>query len=142
MASSILTDSCFWLGLIDPNDQYHDISNNILELIENNDILFPWPCLYETISTHLTRRRGRMIYFEKILSRPNITLVEDDTYKIEALNNVFENNRIMGFTYSLTDSVIREILKDINIRVNYLVTFNEKDFKDLCDLRRIEIVSK
>lgn len=142
MNKIILTDTGFWLGLIDPTDQFHSFSMNIAELIEENKIIFPWPCLYETISTHLTRRRERLLLLEEIISKPNIIFLEDNDYKTEALRQVFQFNRSIGFTYSLTDSVIREILKDINVRIDYLVTYNERDFKDVCDQRFIEIINQ
>ena len=137
MNKIVLTDTCFWLGLIDPTDQFHSFSMSIAEIIEENKIIFPWPCLYETISTHLTRRRERLLLLEEIISKPNIIFLDDNDYKSEALKQVFQFNRLIGFTYSLTDSVIREILKDINVRVDYLVTYNVRDFKDVCDQRYI-----
>lgn len=140
MNKNILTDSCFWLGLVDNKDQHHSDAKTIVDLIENNTIIIPWPCLYETISTHLARRRERLLFFEEIISKPNIVLLDDNIYKYEALKQVFQFNRLSGFTYSLTDSVIREILKDVNVKINYLVTFNEPDFKDVCDQRLIEII--
>jgi hypothetical protein len=144
MAKMVLTDSCFWLGLVDPKDQYHEKSNDIAELIkvEGYQIIFPWPCLYETISTHLTRRRERLLYLEKFIKDPDIVLLDDENYKDNALEEVFKLNKTAGYTHSLTDSVIREILKDINVRVNYLVTFNNRDFVDICQPRQIHIISQ
>jgi len=141
MRKVILTDTGFWLGLVDTTDQYHDSWLAIAELIENNDIIFPWPCLYETISTHLTRRRDRLILFEEFISKPNMIFLDDNIYKSEALRQVFLINRISGRAFSLTDAVIREILKDINIKINYLITYNAPDFKDICDQRLVEIIS-
>ena len=141
MPKIILTDTCFWLGLVDPTDQYHEMSKTVAELITGYDIIFPWPCLYETISTHLTRRRERLLFLEEFINKPNIILLDDAIYKTNALTEVFQLNRLSGFTYSLTDSVIREILKDINVKINYLATFNNSDFEDICQLRQIEIVS-
>ncbi|HPX76984.1 MAG TPA: hypothetical protein PLW77_10405 [Bacteroidales bacterium] len=142
MNKIVLTDTCFWLGLVDPRDQFHTSSLAIADLIENYDVIFPWPCLYETISTHLTRNRTRLLFLEEIISKPNIVLLEDSKYKDEALKQVFLFNKINGFTYSLTDSVIREILRDINVKVHYLVTYNERDFKDICDQRLVEIITE
>lgn len=140
MSKIILTDTCFWLGLVDPRDQYHEMSNTIADVIEGHQIVFPWPCLYETISTHLTRRREQLLYLEKLIKKPEITLLDDTEYKDNTLEEVFNSNRL-GFTYSLTDSVIREILKDINVRVDYLVTYNNRDFEDICQKRQIEILN-
>lgn len=143
MKKIFLTDSCFWLGLIDPTDQFHEMSNAIVELIEEQEyqIIFPWPCLYETISTHLTRRRERLLYLERLIKKPEIVLFDDSDYKVNALEKLFELNSYSGFTYSLTDCVIREILNDVNIKVNYLVTFNNSDFEDICQVRQIEILN-
>ena len=141
MAKIVLTDTCFWLGLVDPTDQYHEMSNTVAELINGFQIIFPWPCLYETISTHLTRRRERLLYLEEFIKKPEVILFDDTNYKANAIEEVFNLNRVAGFTYSLTDSVIREILKDINVKINYLATFNNSDFEDICQLRQIEIVN-
>ena len=137
---TILTDSGFWLGLVDTSDQFHTQSTVIADLIENYNIIIPWPCLYETLSTYLARRRSQLVLLEELISRPNISLFDDKDYKDEALRQVLKLNRQAGYTYSLTDGVIREILKDIDVRLHYLVTFNQKDFIDICVQRQIEII--
>ena len=141
MAKTILTDTGYWLGLVDSKDQYHEVANTLAQIIEGNQIIFPWPCLYETISTRLARRREQLLFFEELLKKPEIILFDDTDYKINALEEVFRSNRL-GFTHSLTDSVIREILKDINVKINYLVTFNNRDFEDICQKRQIEILNQ
>lgn len=142
MNKVIITDTCFWIGLVDTKDQFHKTSLAIADLLQDNQILFPWPCLYETISTHLTRRREILLYFEEIISKSNVILFNDNDYKVEALKQVFQHNRTSGFTFSLTDSVIREILKDVSVRINYLVTYNLPDFQDICEQRRIDIINE
>src|SRR5271156_3571005 len=117
MPKTILTDTCYWLGLLDHDDQYHSDSIAVSKLINNYKIIVPWPCLYETISTRLVRNYERLTIFETLLKKPEIELIDDTKYKNTALNEVFEFNRNNGFTFSLADSVIREMLKDINIRV-------------------------
>lgn len=82
-----------------------------------------------------------MLLFEEFLTKQNVILFPDDQYKDEALSQVFLLNRYSGYSYSLVDSVIREILKDINVKINFLLTFNEPDFKDVCDQRLIEIIN-
>jgi hypothetical protein len=140
MNKIILTDSCFWLGLIDSGDQHHGDSVAVAGLIDNYQIVIPWPCLYETVSTHLVRRRSQLILLEKLISKPNIVLFDDSGYKEEALEEILLLNRLSGYSYSLTDGVIREILKDINIKIDYFVTFNNADFADVCAKREIEII--
>ncbi|UXE67434.1 MAG: hypothetical protein KA713_02170 [Chryseotalea sp. WA131a] len=136
----ILTDSCFWLGLIDSTDQHHEKSLTVAELIEDHQILLPWPCLYETVSTHLTRRRKQLLLFEQLISKSNIKLFDDSRYRDNAFDQLLFLNRQTGFTHSLTDGVLREILMDINVNVGYLVTYNNRDFIDICTQRQIEII--
>ena len=141
MAKYILTDSCFWLGLVDPADQHHQNALAAADLVaENNNILLlPWPCLYETVSTRLIRSRSRTLELEQLLKRAAIQFVDDREYRDAALEAVFATARI-GYSYALADSVIREMLKDINLRIDYLLTFNGRDFADVCQVRRIEML--
>lgn len=141
MRKVILADTGFWLGLIDPRDNFHNSANEISELIDGNTILFPWPCLYETISTRLVRRRQQLLHLEKLLSQSFVILIDDNDYKMSALSSVFENNRRTGRAFSLVDSVIREIIKDVNVKMDYFVTFNDSDFSDVCNARKIEILN-
>ena len=38
--------------------------------------------------------------------------------------------------------VIREMISDIDMRIDYLVTFNVKDFADVCAIRGVEILDE
>jgi len=139
MTKVVLTDSCYWLGLLDPADQHHYRSLSIANLLKNHTLIFPWPCLYETVSTHLARSRNRTLLLEQFINEPGVTFLHDELYKTNALFQVFEYSRVMGYTFSLTDSVLREIIKDANVKIDYLVTFNHRDFHDVCAQRQIEI---
>lgn len=141
MSKFVLTDTSYWIGLVDPRDQHHSTSVAVRELISNQKIVLPWPCLYETLNTRLTRRRDQFLLFENEISKSGIQLLEDSDYKNTAINKIFELNRIVGHTYSLADAVIREILEDINVNIQYLVTYNTEDFEDICNMRGIEIIS-
>ncbi|MCL5878743.1 MAG: hypothetical protein M1428_02945 [Deltaproteobacteria bacterium] len=142
MPPIVLTDSCFWIGLVDPADQYHEDSVQIFELFlstKGYKIVFPWPCLYETISTRLVRRREQTFKFENWIKELEIELFDDSMYKKGALKEVFNSLRSYGYTFSLTDGVIREVLKDINVKIDYMITFNRRDFSDICAKRQIRI---
>jgi len=41
---------------------------------------------------------------------------------------------------SLCDVLIRLLIEDVNLRIDALLTFNEKDFVDVCRKRRGEIL--
>lgn len=79
-----------------------------------------------------------MCRFESLIKQPNINFIDDLIYKNDALEYTFEYSKV-GKRYSLVDSVIREILKDSNVKIDYLITFNDVDFIDLCQIRKIEI---
>ena len=140
MKKNCLTDTGFWIGIIDPSDSKRENSLLIYDLIENHNILFPWPCVYETLKTRYSRRRDSLIILEKILKLPQITFISDIDYREDALEKTFLNFRLNKPTHSLADNVIREILHDINIKVDYLITFNKRDFIDVCHKRNIEIL--
>jgi predicted nucleic acid-binding protein len=142
MAKYILTDTGYWIGLLDSRDEFHEKSIIISELLEGNNIVIPWPCLYETINTRLTRRKTELAQFENILKDPRIIYIDDNSYKSLAIEKVFErNNNYSEGAHSLVDSVIREMLLDVNLKIDYLATFNERDFQDICIKRNIEILS-
>lgn len=137
----VLSDAGYWIGLLDPTDPHHSQSYEIASMIERSKIVVPWPCMYEVISTRLTRRSSQLLRFEEFLSKSNILILDDQDYKAIALRQVFTSIRQVGHTQSLVDSVIREILKDSNIRINFLVTYNTKDFADICNVRQILILN-
>lgn len=57
MAKIVLTDTGFWIGLVDPTDQF--------------------------------------------IKKSEVILLDDSIYKANALEEVFQLNKIVGFTYSL-----------------------------------------
>lgn len=142
MSKIVLTDSCFWIGLVDSKDQHHETSNAIAELINDYTVIVPWPCMFESVSTHLVKNRKKTLFFEEKIKQPGVKLFPDDKYREIALSKVFDYNRNLGFSFSLVDSILREILKDTNVRVDYLVTYNERDFSDICADMQIGIINK
>jgi predicted nucleic acid-binding protein len=137
----ILTDTCYWIGLLDNRDQHHEDSQIISDLIEGHNLAFPWPCLYETISTYLIRRKDRIRLFEQIIKSNKIQFIDDAEYREQALAKVFEvNSNTDGYSHSLVDAIMREMLNDINLKIDYLVTFNKKDFIDICSQRGIKML--
>lgn len=127
----IIADSGYWLALLDHRDQFHSDASIHSIFLDSYQILFPWPCLYETICTRLVRQRDRVLRLQELLTKPNIVRFDDAKYRDCALDAVFNLERSVGFTYSLTDSIIREMIRDRNLRIKYLITFNDRDFKDL-----------
>ncbi len=139
----ILTDTCYWLGLVDNRDQHHKKSLDINDLIKDNyTIVFPFPCFYEIIRTKFVKDKLKLSALENHLKSSKIEYVDDAEYKDKALSKVYELNKKSYISHSLTDAVIREMLGDINLRIGYLVTYNVKDFYDICSKRNIEILNE
>ena len=140
MNHSILADSGYWMALYDSRDQYHLQASQISEYLEGSKILIPWPSLYETLNTRFSKRKDRMAQYEAMLAKEDSVLLDDSEYREKAFNDFFAFAKREGPVYSLVDLVIREMLKNENQRIDYLSTFNRRDFEDLCARRRIEIL--
>ncbi len=139
MAKNIIADTGFWFAFYEPRDSFFDTANEIVELIEGQNVLLPWPSLYETINTRFAKRKDYMQSFEIFVNKSSTTLIDDDNYKEEALRLSFEYSRIGKRPFSLVDIILRQILLDDSFKIDYLLTFNTGDFVDVCNKRKIEI---
>jgi len=75
------------------------------------------------------------------LSNNTVILVDDNLYRNNALYVTYQEAKGNFMIHSLVDNVLREMLKDINLRIDILITANEKDFEDICSQRNIEIIN-
>lgn len=139
MPQNVLIDSCFWFALFNSSDQYNKIAEDIYNVIEKHKLLIPWPTLYETLNTKFVKNSNHFDPMQRILSQNNIVKLDDTQYKSNALNTLDKYIK-MNKHYSLVDLVIRFMLEDINLRVEALVTFNLRDFQDLCYARSIQLI--
>lgn len=139
MAKSILIDTGFWFGLFSSRDKYHSEALEKYELFEHNTIVIPWPTLYETINTRFSKNPEVMKSFESFLKQSNVIKIDDSTYKDSAVESVFRHAEKRR-PYALVDLVLREIISDTNIRIDYLFTFNKRDFYDVCASSGVEII--
>lgn len=138
MAKNIIFDSGFWFALYNPRDQNHDYAELYSEFLTLHRILIPWPVLYETLNTYLMRRKEWLLLFTALLRRNNVELIHDEQYRDFCYQSTMSDpNHIR--TISLVDCVIRAMLSDPNIKAHSLVTFNPRDFIDVCRKMDIEI---
>jgi predicted nucleic acid-binding protein len=139
--AKILVDSCYWIALFSPEEiGNHEKAVKLTNDLENNIIVIPWPTLYEFVNTTLAKRKESLFAFEKILLRPNIEKVSDEKYKAIALEKVFESNIIRINSISLIDETLRQMILDSTLKIDYLATFNRKDFEYSCQLRKVLIL--
>lgn len=100
--------------------------------------MVPWPTLYESINTRLVRRHHHVVRFKKFLEKSSTVLLEDDLYRKASLEFILSTDAIKE--YSLVDHVIRSMLADPTISVDAMISFNPRDFFDVCDSRGIEML--
>jgi len=122
---NILIDTGFWIALFDPHDSPQNCmeAERIAKDIEQENLVIPFPTLYEFINSKFSRKES-VTEFENILTRPNINLLSDIEYKETAITNFFEKHRHTYSDLSLVDEIIKLILYDKNIQIDYIVTFD------------------
>lgn len=131
---TVLIDTGFWFAIYNRGDQYHKNATSIYQNIQNSQILIPWPTLYEVLNTQFIKDPIVINNFEKLLKKQNVIRLDDSKYKEAALEDIFFKAGSKDWKISLVDSVIRQMLSDVDVKIEYFVTFNEKDFSDI--LRR------
>lgn len=141
VAKYLLFDACFWIALLDDRDTYHRMAVDLYNKTEDWHGLLPWPTLYEVLSTRLSRNHQRVRIFSDELHSPGIKLIDDTPYRPKALLKTVDLEYSVR-TLSLVDLVIRDMLADINLRMDGFVTFNHRDFNDVCSRRRLPMYPK
>lgn len=137
---SIIVDTGFWIGFYDKGDPYHHEARKSAYILEKMNVLLPWPCLYETFNTRFSKNKIALKQFEKLLKEPHVKRINDDPYREKALDAAFKTSIIQSRPISLVDMVIRFIIEDINVPKDAIITFNRKDFFDICNKHGIEIL--
>ena len=138
MAKTVITDSGFWYAFYEPRDQYHAQARQMVDLLQSSILLLPWPCLYETLNTRFAKNKNAVRSFEILLRQPQVIRLPDEQYREAALEATITTAASRGV--ALVDMVIRLILEDVNVRKHGLLTFNQRDFSDLCRKHRIEML--
>ncbi len=141
MAKTILCDACYWIALLDSRDAYHCQARSIFKHIGFHQIITPYPVLYEVISTRLVKRKDRLLEFGKILQK-HWEIVCDKPYRDDSIHEIVHHGNTRNL--SLVDVVIRKILQNDarGFAVHALVTFNEKDFYDVCESKNITLINQ
>jgi predicted nucleic acid-binding protein len=140
--SNILIDTCFWYALFDARNLNHHKANELVHYLDIGNIIIPYPTLYETINTRFTRNKVWVDEFEKLLKNKNVLFVEDIEYKENALSLTFDSTLNRNRPLSLVDMVIRLMLEDVNLKIDYLISFNSGDFIDLCLKKGITLINE
>lgn len=136
----VLADTGVWYALCDSRDSFHSKALSRAGLLEQHHVVLPWPVVYETLCTRFVRNARALRRFVGWLKRPRIEYLDDSMYVQSAFDIAIESSLNRARPLSMVDCAIRLILDDVNIRVDYLMTFNPGDFLDICERRKIRLV--
>ena len=137
----ILIDSGFWLGLYDQQDQWHNQAKAVAHKLTFHQWLLPWPTLYETLSTRFVKKSHQVEKFMAELNNGNHQKIDHAKYRESALSQA-TFYVLQGRTLSLVDLVLRQMLFDETLHIKAIVTFNPRDFSDVCHRQGIQLYSE
>jgi predicted nucleic acid-binding protein len=136
-----IVDTGVWIALCDKRDT--TISSQQLailsEMVDGCDIVQPWPLCYEVLRTRMARNERALAILAARLREKNVTKVDDRDY----VEQVFASASVWSLRHlSMADTLIRAMLADRRARIDFLFTFNRRDFDDIATSRGIEIVDQ
>lgn len=138
----ILVDTGVWLAIFDPTDSTRDRATvaNHAETIQGMTAIIPWPITYETLSSRFAKNRLALEGFERQLKSQRVQLLDDSPYREHALKHALDSSLRQGRPLSLTDCLLRVVVDELSPGLNYLATYNIKDFADVCLRNKIEML--
>jgi predicted nucleic acid-binding protein len=133
-------DTCFWIAYFDPTDSQHKDAREWSKTIFDYHVICPFPTLYEFLNTRFSRNKYKRINeFDMLIKKKIIEFIYDDNYRNDILDDYIEKNKYFP-QCSLVDMVINRMIDDINLKINYLFTYNSKDFINVCNKRNVELL--
>ena len=144
----LCVDACYLIALYDPSQEdHHRAKDSFEELFGRlgHRMILVWPIVYETLSTKMARRADRVSVIEtdwkRLRATGQIEFIDDRPFRERALEeSLAEITRTTSHVraLSLADRVMRRFLEKA-MRVDLLLTFNVRDFSDVCQRRKIKI---
>jgi predicted nucleic acid-binding protein len=148
---TICVDSGFLIALYDLRDSHHEHASKQFNSFFAPEsfrhvLLAPWPILYESLNTRQARRKPLLQQLSadwNILERnEQLILLNDATYRDQALRDYLEIYAEGPRTLSLADRVIRAVLADPANLIDALLTYNARDFSDVCTTQQIQLIDQ
>lgn len=141
-ARRVLPDTGFWISLYSTSEKNHGRAREYLDKIRWSTILLPWPILYEVLRTKFVRDPRFVQGFRNHLEELPVSRIDDTRYREAGLRETYrwciESERRL----SLVDCVVRAMVQDRELRIDYLVTFDPGHFADVCRERRITLLGQ
>lgn len=133
----LLVDSGYFIALFDPRDRFHEEAVARRKWIDALKVILPWPILYETVNTRFARRPDRIRGLQNVINQSNSMLVDDSPYRRKAFDAMCEMSEFRP-GISLVDAVLMELIKERNVKIEVMLTFNHRDFRNVCAENGIE----
>ena len=143
---NVIIDSGFWFSFLqNRNADHHEEAVRIYEFLTGVGVNFiiPYPSLYETLNTRLLKEGHRELsrwLSNQLVSNECYIKIPDNDYRDIAFDNTVSPYNDRGISF--VDSIIRAILVDNSAHIKALVTFNRRDFDDICYERGIEVIDE
>jgi predicted nucleic acid-binding protein len=135
-----IVDTGVWFAIFDKGDERYEEGQEKAKLLDMLQLVIPWPTMYEALRTKLVKKKDALRKFETFLKSTSIIYLDDKFYREEAFQLSFESTLRKKRPLSMVDCLIRLLIEDVNVNVQFLATFNRRDFIDVCDRRGIEII--
>lgn len=137
---TILVDTGAWIALFDESDLNHESIAEFGDIIESFRLVLPWPVTYETLRTRFTRRPAWVTAFNALVSRQGVTLVDDSQYRADAYSLTVDYASRQRRHLSMVDMLCRLLIEDPDVKIDYLLTPNPRDFFDVCYANGVEMI--
>jgi predicted nucleic acid-binding protein len=135
-----LVDTVVLHGMFDKTDQHHQAALAKADALRTLHLVLPWPIVYEAIRTRLARNTFVLSRFEHFLKISAVTYLDDSPYREAALELAFDSSLRRKRPLSMVDCLVRLLIEDVNVRVDYLATDNIRDFVDVCRTHSVQII--
>lgn len=145
----VCVDTGFLIGLYQQRHDFHAKAQEYFDRFfaaGGYRMLVPWPIVYETFSTKTVRSHEALGVlrsdWKRLQARGQLHLLDDLPFRKRVIDQCFDElTKPLGGRKNLSavDRVIREMLSDRNLRISALITFNTRDFEDVCKRFRREI---
>ena len=137
MNGSLLVDTGYFIALYDKRDHHFAVAQRNEHLLDLHPVVLPWPVLYETINTRFAKRPDVLTRIDAVITKADTLLLDDSPYREGAYRQVLRTSGRRPL--SLVDAVLRAVIEDGNVRIAGLLTFNARDFHDLCRPRYVDL---
>ena len=140
---TILLDTGYWIALFSPEKEKEkqDVIEYVSKLIDesNYTVIIPFPTLYEFLNSKLSRKGKQKFNLESALSKQKYVKIYDNDYREKALKNFTYQFSFTNTDISLVDEVIKEMIEDVNLKTDIIVTFDEM-LKNYARSMNVEVV--